>query len=123
MQLHSHVAATCKLTCARKRCMLYTHRVCTYMAVTVQNEEAEEVMRHVEQAEEEAAASNPDALQLHLCIINLVIGTLYCSKVRLCEHNLCLGQVRFCCMRVSIAALHAPAARKRAVFCACRCLA
>lgn len=47
----------------------------------LQNEEAEELMRHVEQQEEEAAASDPEALQLHLCIINLVIGTLYCSKV------------------------------------------
>lgn len=47
-----------------------------------QNEEAEELMRHVEQEEEEAAAHDPEALQLHLCIINLVIGTLYCSKVR-----------------------------------------
>jgi tetratricopeptide repeat protein 30 len=47
----------------------------------VQNEEAEELMRHVEQEEEEEAASDPEALQLHLCIINLVIGTLYCSKV------------------------------------------
>jgi tetratricopeptide repeat protein 30 len=43
--------------------------------------EAEELMRHVEQEEEEAAASDPEGLQLHLCIINLVIGTLYCSKV------------------------------------------
>jgi tetratricopeptide repeat protein 30 len=47
----------------------------------LQNEEAEELMRHVEQEEEEAAATDPESLQLHLCIINLVIGTLYCSKV------------------------------------------
>ncbi len=38
-------------------------------------------MRHVEREEEEAAAHDPEGLQLHLCIINLVIGTLYCSKV------------------------------------------
>jgi hypothetical protein len=41
-------------------------------------------MRHVEQEEEEAAVSDPGGLQLHLCIINLVIGTLYCSKVGGC---------------------------------------
>jgi hypothetical protein len=47
----------------------------------VQNEDAEELMRHVEHEEEAAAQADPDSLQLHLCIINLVIGTLYCSKV------------------------------------------
>lgn len=48
-----------------------------------QNEEAEELMRHVEREEEAALASDPNSLQLHLCIINLVIGTIYCSKVGL----------------------------------------
>lgn len=57
--------------------------LCCAVLSCVQNEEAEELMRHVEQEEEEAAASNPEGLQLHLCIINLVIGTLYCSKVGL----------------------------------------
>lgn len=38
-------------------------------------------MRQVEQEEEAIAAGDPEGLQLHLCIINLVIGTLYCSKV------------------------------------------
>ena len=46
-----------------------------------QNEEAEELMRHVEREEESSAVNDPDKLSLHLCIINLVIGTLYCSKV------------------------------------------
>jgi hypothetical protein len=64
---------------------------------TPQNEEAEELMRHVEQEEEAAAAANPDALQLHLCIINLVIGTLYCSKVRRWRQPLtCLGALTDC---------------------------
>lgn len=48
----------------------------------LQNEDAEELMRQVEREEEAAAAADPEGLQLHLCIINLVIGTLYCSKVR-----------------------------------------
>lgn len=47
----------------------------------LQNEDAEELMRQVEQEEEAAAAGDSEGLQLHLCIINLVIGTLYCSKV------------------------------------------
>jgi tetratricopeptide repeat protein 30 len=55
------------------------------MCCVLQNEEAEELMRHVEREEEASAASDPDKLTLHLCIINLVIGTLYCSKVRVVQ--------------------------------------
>ncbi len=47
----------------------------------MQNEEAEELMRKVEKEEERAQGVNPDKQCFHLCIINLVIGTLYCSKV------------------------------------------
>jgi hypothetical protein len=47
----------------------------------VQNEEAEELMRKVEKEEEVAAGEHPEKQCLHLCIINLVIGTLYCAKV------------------------------------------
>jgi tetratricopeptide repeat protein 30 len=47
----------------------------------LQNEEAEELMRKVEKEEERSAMQNPDKQCFHLCIINLVIGTLYCSKV------------------------------------------
>ena len=38
-------------------------------------------MRKVEKEEENSAAINPDKQCFHLCIINLVIGTLYCAKV------------------------------------------
>lgn len=37
-------------------------------------------MRKVEKQEEEAAYQNPDRKVFHLCIVNLVIGTLYCAK-------------------------------------------
>ena len=47
----------------------------------MQNEEAEELMRKVEKEEEAAAMVNPGKQCFHLCIINLVIGTLYCAKV------------------------------------------
>ena len=47
----------------------------------LQNEEAEELMRKVEKEEEVAASVNPGKQCFHLCIINLVIGTLYCAKV------------------------------------------
>ncbi|KAK6105213.1 Tetratricopeptide repeat family protein [Brugia pahangi] len=53
--------------------------VCYIM--TNQNEEAEELMKKVENEEEEASAANLNKTKFfHLCIINLVIGTLYCSK-------------------------------------------
>lgn len=49
--------------------------------MTSHNEEAEEWMRSIEREEEKAAKRNPPEKQtLHLCIVNLVIGTLYCSK-------------------------------------------
>lgn len=50
--------------------------------MTSQNEEAEELMRKVERAEERRAqqTGGNGAQQLHLCIVNLVIGTLYCAK-------------------------------------------
>lgn len=46
--------------------------------MTSQNEEAEDLMRKVERAEEIKGNSNGHCL--HLCIVNLVIGTLYCAK-------------------------------------------
>lgn len=46
--------------------------------MTSQNEQAEELMRRVERAEERKNSSEGQCL--HLCIINLVIGTLYCAK-------------------------------------------
>jgi len=44
----------------------------------LQNDAAEKIMRRVE--EEEKEIEDGEETQLHLCIINLVIGTLYCSK-------------------------------------------
>ena len=50
---------------------------CVAYIMTSQNEEAEELMRRVEKEEERG---EPDKQVFHLCIINLVIGTLYCAK-------------------------------------------
>ncbi|XP_055389914.1 tetratricopeptide repeat protein 30 homolog [Condylostylus longicornis] len=52
--------------------------LCVSYIMTFQNEEAEELMRKVEKAEE--AKGNAEKQLLHLCIVNLVVGTLYCSK-------------------------------------------
>ena len=51
--------------------------LCVSYIMTSQNEDAEELMRRVEREEEEA---DPEKQCFHLCIINLVIGTLYCAK-------------------------------------------
>jgi tetratricopeptide repeat protein 30 len=48
--------------------------------MTSQNEEAEELMRQIEKEEERVAFQDPDKPSYHLCIVNLVIGTLYCAK-------------------------------------------
>ncbi|KAK2177132.1 hypothetical protein NP493_618g01012 [Ridgeia piscesae] len=43
-------------------------------------ENAEELMRKIEKEEEHVAYEDPDKKIFHLCIVNLVIGTLYCAK-------------------------------------------
>lgn len=52
--------------------------LCVSYIMTSQNEEAEDLMRKVERAEE--LKGNVNGHCLHLCIVNLVIGTLYCAK-------------------------------------------
>merc|ERR1712022_47680 len=54
--------------------------LCVAYIMTSQNEEAEELMRKVEKEEERLAYQDPEKQCYHLCIINLVIGTLYCAK-------------------------------------------
>merc|ERR1712066_441326 len=52
--------------------------LCVAYVMTSANEEAEELMRLVEKEEEKVV--DPTKPIYHLCIINLVIGTLYCTK-------------------------------------------
>lgn len=54
--------------------------LCNAYIMTSQNEIAEDLMRRVEKAEERKNMESPQEKTLHLCIINMVIGTLYCSK-------------------------------------------
>ncbi|XP_017784035.1 PREDICTED: tetratricopeptide repeat protein 30A [Nicrophorus vespilloides] len=54
--------------------------LCVSYIMTSQNEEAEELMRKIEKEEDQIAYEEPDKKYFHLCIVNLVIGTLYCSK-------------------------------------------
>lgn len=54
--------------------------LCVSYIMTSANEEAEELMRKIEKEEENIAYEDPEKKIFHLCIVNLVIGTLYCSK-------------------------------------------
>ena len=54
--------------------------LCVSYIMTSQNEEAEELMRKIEKEEEQLAYEDPDRKVFHRCIVNLVIGTLYCAK-------------------------------------------
>ncbi|XP_064601290.1 intraflagellar transport protein 70A-like [Liolophura sinensis] len=54
--------------------------LCVSYIMTSQNEDAEELMRKIEKEEEQVAYVDPDKKIYHLCIVNLVIGTLYCAK-------------------------------------------
>ncbi|XP_006119513.1 intraflagellar transport protein 70B [Pelodiscus sinensis] len=54
--------------------------LCVSYIMTSQNEEAEELMRKIEKEEEQLSYDDPEKKIYHLCIVNLVIGTLYCAK-------------------------------------------
>lgn len=54
--------------------------LCVSYIMTSQNEEAEELMRKIEKEEEQLSYDDPNRKMYHLCIVNLVIGTLYCAK-------------------------------------------
>eukprot|EP00796_Vickermania_ingenoplastis_P000908 gene908-535_t len=54
--------------------------LCVSYIMTSKNEKAEDIMKRIEREEEKLAYSESEKQPLHLCIVNLVIGTLYCSK-------------------------------------------
>eukprot|EP00922_Rhytidocystis_sp_ex-Travisia-forbesii_P018947 GHVS01028135.1.p1 GENE.GHVS01028135.1~~GHVS01028135.1.p1 ORF type:complete len:293 (-),score=30.12 GHVS01028135.1:227-1105(-) len=54
--------------------------LCVAYIMTSANEEAEDLMREIEKEEEAAQLQDPKKQVYHLCIVNLVIGTLYCAK-------------------------------------------
>ncbi|XP_018370782.1 PREDICTED: tetratricopeptide repeat protein 30A isoform X2 [Trachymyrmex cornetzi] len=54
--------------------------LCVSYIMTSQNAEAEELMKKIEKEEEAVSFEDQDKKLFHLCIVNLVIGTLYCSK-------------------------------------------
>eukprot|EP00455_Lapot_gusevi_P052587 TRINITY_DN8024_c0_g3_i2.p1 TRINITY_DN8024_c0_g3~~TRINITY_DN8024_c0_g3_i2.p1 ORF type:complete len:689 (+),score=158.90 TRINITY_DN8024_c0_g3_i2:116-2182(+) len=54
--------------------------LCVSYIMTSKNEEAEELMKLIEREEDRLQYQNPEKQSYHLCIVNLVIGTLYCAK-------------------------------------------
>ncbi|EGR32453.1 tetratricopeptide repeat protein [Ichthyophthirius multifiliis] len=54
--------------------------LCVSYIMVNQNEDAEELMKKLEREEEKSALQEPEKNVYHLCIVNLVIGTLYCAK-------------------------------------------
>ena len=54
--------------------------LCVSYIMTSQNADAEELMKCVEKEEERIAIEEPTKMTFHLCIVNLVIGTIYCAK-------------------------------------------
>jgi tetratricopeptide repeat protein 30 len=54
--------------------------LCVAYIMTTQNDRAEDIMRRIEREEERLAFQDAETQPLHLCIVNLVIGTLYCAK-------------------------------------------
>lgn len=54
--------------------------ICVSYIMTSQNGDAEELMKCLEKEEERIALEEPNRQVFHLCIVNLVIGTLYCAK-------------------------------------------
>jgi tetratricopeptide repeat protein 30 len=54
--------------------------LCVSYIMTSQNADAEELMKCVEKEEDRVAIEDPTKQTFHLCIVNLVIGTLYCAK-------------------------------------------
>merc|ERR1719263_2557105 len=54
--------------------------LCVSFIMISQNEDAEELMRTIEKEEDQLAYQDPAKKCYHLCIVNLVSGTLYCAK-------------------------------------------
>lgn len=54
--------------------------LCVCYIMTNQNNLAEELMKKIEDEEDRLESCDPDKKSYHFCIVNLVIGTLYCSK-------------------------------------------
>ena len=54
--------------------------LCVSLIMIQRNEEAQEIIKTVEEEEAKAMQTNPEGQYFHVCIVNLIVGTLYCAK-------------------------------------------
>lgn len=54
--------------------------LCVSCIMINENEKAEDIIRTLEEVETRELEKSPSKNCYHLCIVNLVIGTLYCAK-------------------------------------------
>ena len=54
--------------------------LCVSLIMLQENEQAQDIIKQVEEEEAKAMAQNPDGQYFHVCIVNLIVGTLYCAK-------------------------------------------
>lgn len=54
--------------------------LCVSLIMVQKNEEAQEIIKKVEEEELKALQQNPELQLFHVCIVNIIVGTLYCAK-------------------------------------------
>lgn len=54
--------------------------LCVSLIMLQRNEEAQEIIKKIEEEERKAMQQNQEALYFHVCIVNIIVGTLYCAK-------------------------------------------
>ncbi|XP_056900033.1 tetratricopeptide repeat protein 30A-like [Takifugu flavidus] len=54
--------------------------LCFSYVMTCSNTQAEELMKEIEKKEKQISKDDPNKMVFHHCIVNLVIGMLYCTK-------------------------------------------
>jgi len=54
--------------------------LCVSLIMVQRNVEAQEIIKRVEDEELKATQTNPETQYFHVCIVNLIVGTLYCAK-------------------------------------------
>jgi tetratricopeptide repeat protein 30 len=54
--------------------------LCVSLIMVQKNEDAQEIIKRIEEEETKAIALNPEGQYFHVCIVNIIVGTLYCAK-------------------------------------------
>lgn len=54
--------------------------LCVSLIMMQRNEEAQEIIKKVEEEEQKKMAEKSDVPYFHVCIVNIIVGTLYCAK-------------------------------------------